>query len=81
MAQATHIGHLLSVAEGHRQGLDDAQINSAENLAAMCDECNLGLGAEVIPLWLAVAIVKARTPPGRGQSPPLAAADDRWPGI
>lgn len=55
-----HVGHLLSVDEGVRQGLNDQQINSEENLAAMCDECNLGMKAEAMPLWLILAILKAR---------------------
>jgi 5-methylcytosine-specific restriction endonuclease McrA len=38
------VGHLLSVADGHAEGLTDAQINSDENLCAMCTECNLGQG-------------------------------------
>lgn len=55
-----HVGHLVSVNDGVRLGLTEAEINSDENLAAMCDECNLGLGDETIPLRLAIAIIKAR---------------------
>jgi 5-methylcytosine-specific restriction endonuclease McrA len=69
-----HVGHLLSVAEGHKQGLSDTQINSDENLAAMCEECNLGLSDETIPQWLAVAIVKARTGSGTVDSSPTMAS-------
>jgi hypothetical protein len=55
-----HAGHLLSVNEGMKLGLTEAEINSDENLAAMCDECNLGLSDQPIPLRLLVAILKAR---------------------
>ena len=39
------IGHLLSVADGGAVGLTKDEINSTANLAAMCETCNLGLGA------------------------------------
>lgn len=55
-----HVGHLLSVNAGVRGGLTDAEINSEENLAAMCEECNLGLNDECVPLRLAIAMVLAR---------------------
>jgi 5-methylcytosine-specific restriction endonuclease McrA len=56
-----HVGHLVSVVYGVAKGLTDSEINSDENLAAMCDECNLGIGANPVPLRLAVAMVMART--------------------
>lgn len=55
-----HVGHLLSVKDGFERGLSDAEINGEENLAAFCEECNLGMGKETVPLRLAVAIVLAR---------------------
>lgn len=55
-----HVGHLLSVKDGHAHGLTDSEINGDENLAAFCAECNLGMGEETVPLRLAVAIVLAR---------------------
>jgi 5-methylcytosine-specific restriction endonuclease McrA len=57
-----HVGHLISVENGVKQGLTDRQINSDENLSAMCAQCNLGLGSETVPLWMATAIIRARTP-------------------
>jgi len=57
-----HVGHLISVENGVKQGLTDRQINSDENLSAMCAQCNLGLGSETVPLWMAAAIIRARTP-------------------
>lgn len=55
-----HVGHLVSVDVGMREGMTDAEINSDENLCSMCDECNLGAGKTPIPLRLAIAMVLAR---------------------
>lgn len=55
-----HVGHMLSVERALSQGLPDEFINNDENLCAMCDECNLGLGKESPPLWLVLGILKAR---------------------
>jgi 5-methylcytosine-specific restriction endonuclease McrA len=55
-----HVGHWVSVADGHAAGLTDEQINSEDNLLALCAECNLGLGRETIPLRLVLAAVMAR---------------------
>lgn len=54
------MGHIVSVKNGIDFGLSDAEINSTENLAAMCSQCNLGLGKETVPLRLAVSIQMAR---------------------
>lgn len=58
-----HVAHLLSVQDGKEGGLSEEDVNSLENLAAMCDECNLGLGKRTVPLRLAVAMVMARCKP------------------
>ncbi len=55
-----HVGHLLSVKDGLDRGLTEVELNGEENLAAMCEECNLGLGKQTVPLRLVVAIVLAR---------------------
>jgi len=55
-----HVGHLLSAEAGLRHGLTEATLNSDENLAAMCAACNLGIGKEVVPLRLAIAMLLAR---------------------
>lgn len=55
-----HAGHIIGVDIGLRYGLTEVELNDDENLTALCDECNLGMGAEPIPLTLAVAIVRAR---------------------
>lgn len=55
-----HVGHVVSVDAGFATGLTDAEINDEENLIATCEECNLGQGAQPIPLRIAIAILKAR---------------------
>lgn len=55
-----HVGHLLSVKRGLAEGMTEAELNSDENLCAMCPECNLGLGKEPVPIRFAVAILMAR---------------------
>ena len=62
-----HVGHLLSVADGHEQGLGDDLLNSDENLCAMCEACNLGGGRRTVPLRLAEAILRARAAMGAGR--------------
>lgn len=56
-----HVGHLLSVKDAESLGVSREDTDSMENLAAMCDECNLGLSEETVPLRLAAAIVIARS--------------------
>jgi hypothetical protein len=55
-----HVGHVVSVGDGHKFGLSDSEINSPENLIAECDECNLGHSSEPLPLRMYVAILVAR---------------------
>ncbi len=55
-----HCGHVVSVDSGMATGLTDAEINDEENLIAQCEECNLGQGAQPIPLRTAIAILRAR---------------------
>lgn len=55
-----HVGHLVSVDHGHAAGLTDQEINDLENLCAMCDECNLGLGNEPATLRFCLMVLKAR---------------------
>jgi len=56
-----HVGHVVSVLDGHKAGLTDQVINSDENLIAECEQCNLGAGSRVMPLRVYVAILMART--------------------
>lgn len=55
-----HVGHVVSVADGHASGLSDSIINSDENLICQCAECNAGLGKSTIPLRMYIAILSAR---------------------
>lgn len=55
-----HVGHLISVDAGIQWGMTDGEINSTENLICICDECNLGIGNEPVPLRFAVAMVMTR---------------------
>src|SRR5258708_6457345 len=54
------VGHLLSVEAGRLEGLTDTEINSEENLAAQCQECNSGLSSAPVPLRLLIAVLRAR---------------------
>lgn len=64
-----HVGHIVSVADGHYLGMTDAEINDDENLMCLCEECNLGGGARTISLHLAVAILRARLHGGTNGKP------------
>jgi hypothetical protein len=55
-----HVGHLISVEDGLREGLDDATLNHQENLAALCESCNLGLGDQSVPLRTLLRITALR---------------------
>lgn len=55
------IGHMISVDDGPVSDLTDAELNSDENLAAMCSPCNSGVGRETLPLRIVVAVLRART--------------------
>lgn len=57
---ALQIGHLISVAAGLEAGLTELQLNDDENLAAMCAECNIGIGERPVPLWITVPLLCAR---------------------
>lgn len=55
-----HVGHLLSVSEGMKQGLTEVQLNDDENLATMCDECNLGMADRPVSMRFLMAVLAAR---------------------
>lgn len=57
---ALHVGHLLSVLDGIALGLTEFELNNDENLAAMCEECNLGIGSLPISPRLYVALLARR---------------------
>lgn len=56
-----HISHLVSIYDGLRFGIPTSTLNSDENLAMMCEECNVDMGNETVPLRLAVTILAIRT--------------------
>lgn len=55
-----HVGHVVSVDSGLRFGLTEVELNDDENLLCMCEQCNLGLGSEPMPLRTAIAVLRAR---------------------
>lgn len=60
MGAELHVGHLLSVDRGRAQGMSEAALNHPENLAAMCSNCNLGLGNQPVSIRLLMSILMAR---------------------
>lgn len=54
------VGHLVSVERGHEYGLTDDEINHTENLCAMCPECNSNMRSEVVPLRVALVMIRDR---------------------
>lgn len=63
-----HVGHLLSVDDGHRLGVPDNELFSDENLAVMCEECNLGFGKFTAGLPLIARILHVRYLRNHGHS-------------
>ena len=55
-----HVAHIISVDSGLNFGLTEVEINDDENLLCMCEQCNLGLGKEPMPLRVAIAVLRAR---------------------
>lgn len=58
--QLLHVGHLLSVDDGLKAGSTEAVLNSDENLAALCEECNLGIGSASVTLRLLMRLALER---------------------
>lgn len=55
-----HVGHIVSVSAGLACGVPDEDLNHDENLLALCPACNLGMGAEPMPLRVAIAVMRTR---------------------
>ncbi len=55
------IGHLISVHYGRALGMSDEELNSDDNLAAMCAPCNSGLSSSSLPPRLLAAAIWARS--------------------
>jgi len=62
-----HAGHLLSVKDAIALGVPEHEINSDENLATLCEECNLGMSSETVPLRLVMRVLMARIKHTKGQ--------------
>lgn len=55
-----HIGHLLGYEEGKAVGATDDELYDDDNLAAMCEECNLGLGIEQLSPLAMLRVLRVR---------------------
>jgi len=55
-----HVGHIMSVKDGLELGLTEYQVGHEANLAAMCEECNLGLSSLSLSPIVYVSLVKIR---------------------
>lgn len=55
-----HVGHIVSVEVGLHFGLTEVELNDDENLLCLCEECNLGMGAEPMPMRVAIVVLRAR---------------------
>ncbi len=53
-----HVAHLLGVKDGLEVGLTEVQLNSDRNLAAFCEECNLGQGSAPVDPLIYIALLK-----------------------
>lgn len=54
------LGHIVSVADAAKAGIPSETVNSADNLIAECEECNLGHGRKPIPIGTFLAILRTR---------------------
>lgn len=54
------VGHLVSLDDGKKLGLTDAELSDDENLAAMCAPCNSGYSAQTVNPKIIVAAMRAR---------------------
>ena len=59
-AGIVHVSHLLSVKDGMALGLTEAELNSDENLACLCECCNLGMGDLSFSPRLYIALLQRR---------------------
>jgi 5-methylcytosine-specific restriction endonuclease McrA len=58
--RALDVGHLVSVEDGRKQGLTDAELYADDNLVAMCAPCNSGYGAVSVSPRIVAALIRAR---------------------
>ena len=43
-----------------KQGWTDDEADDPENLLALCEECNLGMGANPLPIRLVLGAIRSR---------------------
>lgn len=55
-----HIGHIISVKDGLANQLTEFELNSDENLATLCDECNLGIGDSTMSMRFIMNALRIR---------------------
>lgn len=55
-----HIGHLLSVDDCREWGLPDRFVDETDNLAWLCETCNLGMGRKSLSLHAALVFACRR---------------------
>jgi hypothetical protein len=58
---------MISVYDGHKLGLSDAELAGDDNLITMCAACNSGLSSESLPPRLLAAALWARSQRGAKQ--------------
>jgi len=56
-----HVSHLISVDDGLRFEIPTSVLNSEENLAMFCEQCNTDMHTETVPLRIAVIILAVRS--------------------
>jgi len=54
------VGHLVSVDDGRKLGMTDAELFDDENLAAMCAVCNSGYSERSVSPRIFAALIRAR---------------------
>lgn len=63
------IAHLISVKEGRDMGMTDKELFDDENLAAMCEECNAGIGPRTINTRMMYQVLRVRMAQQRAKQP------------
>lgn len=55
-----HVSHVISVNAGLAHGLTETELNDAENLVALCEECNIGLSDTTLPVRFVARVLRCR---------------------
>jgi hypothetical protein len=70
-----HCGHLVGVKEGQAAQIPRALLNDCMNLVALCQRCNLGLGARSFPPVVIASLLVHREAAAGGAPGPATDAD------